>query len=290
MASRATWKGALEVAGFPVNVELHNRIKSKSGESFKTLGTDDKPIRMVMVESGEFEKLEKDPHTKVSTIGRNDTRKGVPHGDGFTPLPKEAVETIQGVERSKMLEPASFAPVDSLPLELADKAFAVVPDSKVPGSEKSVNLIWNGLRARGLAYLATVTLRSGSPDTILAVYATDEGLFAVGLPFEGELNENPSFEYAEDAKAAEMFGQFVDTAYDVAPFDHTAFTSTYRERRRDAIEAVLEGKEIEVPDEAPASEGPDLAAVLEQAVEAKKPKAKAKPKAKKAASRKKVAS
>lgn len=141
MAAASAWKGAVEFAGFPVNVKLYGRTKSRSGESFKTLAPNGDPVRSVYIDS-DGEQVE-----------RAECSKGVETSKGqFTALSTEAIESIASAEKSSMVTPSSFAPLDSIPLELATAAYAVVPDSDVAGADKSVGLIWNGLLDSGLAY------------------------------------------------------------------------------------------------------------------------------------------
>lgn len=293
-----TWRGAIELAGFPVHVALYNRVKSdRNGGGFRMLGTDDKPVKQALVESGEYAKLEKDPLTKVATIGRNDTRKGVEIGkDQYKALPQTAIDKISEAERTTQVTPKCFVPVDTLPVELADKAMVVVPDDKVAGSEQSVNLLWNGLLDTGYAYCTEVTLRSGSRDAILCLYAHPEGLYAVTLPFEHDLSPVPTFEYTDDDKARALFSKVVEGEYQVRDsFVLSEFVSTYRERREKAIDAALAGKKVEAP-KAPSFTGRNLMDALEESVKAApgaksrgKGKSKARAQAKKRTSRKKVA-
>jgi non-homologous end joining protein Ku len=288
----STWRGAIEIAGFSVNLALYNRVKSRSSESFKTLAPNGKPIRKVSIDSDEYAKLEKDPKAKVATLGKADESKGVAVGpDDWKPLSKEAVEQIQGAERSTVVTPDAFVPADSLPRELATTAFVVVPDNKVPGSEGDVNLVWNGLRASGLAYTTTVVTRAGSRDSILAIYAEDDGLYGVALPFDTELNDVPAFGFTEDASAGEVFTAAVEANHEVAQaFNHSAYVSEWRTRRDDAVAKVLKGQKIEPPKPKAAPTTDSLRAALEKAVDAKDaPKSKAKKPASKSGGRKKVA-
>jgi len=287
--ARSTWRGAIDIAGHPVHLSFYNRVKSRGGESFKTLGTDDRPIKQVLVESDEFAKLEADPTTKVATIGRNDTRKGVQVGaDEFKPLDPEAIEGIASAERSTIIEPRSFVPRDALPIELAEKAYTVVPDEKVIGSERSAGQLWNGLRASGLAYTTEITTRAGSRDAIIAVYAKEDGLYAVALPFGHELQAVPEHEFEIDDAVGDAISNAISERYEVHEgFEHGEYVSAYQERRQTAIEAALDGKPVKVakaPE--PKADTGDLMAALEGAAKQAKPK---KAPAKKRTTKKKVA-
>jgi DNA end-binding protein Ku len=274
MTVAATWKGAIEFSGFPVNVALHNRTKSRGSESFKTLAPNGQPVKSQYID------------TEGNVVERDSTSKGYEVAKGqFAVLSPEALEAIGSGQRSTLVEPDSFAPLGSVPLELALATYSVTADAKVAGSEKSVNVLWNGLRKTGLAYVTRVTL--SSRDAILVVWATDDALLAAALPFTTELNEVPSATLTENEAEAEMFESVVGAAYETRPFDHKSFESEYGARRRETIEAVLKGHKVEAPAEpAPAAEVPDLMAAL-KAAQAKAGGKPAKKPAKKAA--KKVA-
>lgn len=273
MAARAAWSGAISFGGFPINVRLYPRVKSRSSESFKTLApTNQQPVKQQLVD------------TDGTVVERADCIKGVPVGkDTFSPLTPEAVESINSAERSVMLEPERFCPLDTLPISLTQTAYAVVPDEKVPGSDQPAGILWNGLRETGLALLTQIVPRAGSRDSILALWADEHGLHASALPYASELNDAPSWEPIEDEAAAQTFEAFVEQKYaDISgDFEHEAFTSVYKEHRAEIVQAALKGEKIEVPEIAQAQAAtPDLMAAMQASIADTKGQA---PKAKKAA-------
>jgi non-homologous end joining protein Ku len=274
MAARTSWTGTLDLGGFPIHVSLYNRIASSSGAGFKMLAPNGSSISQKLVDSD------------GKTVERGECGRAIDINGQLVPVPQEALDTLNMADRSGLLEPEQFASVDSLPLDLATSRYNVVPNGKVPGSDRSLEIIANGLADRGLAYVTRLTIRSGSADSILVIYVSDGKLRAAGLPFEADLNDVPEFEFTKDDKAAAVFSQFVDASYGeiIGEFDLSAFESEFRKRRDDVIAKVLEGVEIEVPEApAPATEAPDLLAALSAAVAAAdKPKAKSKAKPRKA--------
>lgn len=254
MAGRSSWRGAVEFGGFPINVVLYNRKKSRSAESFKTIGPDGLPVRSVYLDGDGNE------------VDRATTKRGVPTGrDTYFVLPDEALEAIKEGSKSVSIEPKQWCPKESIPFELAETTYFVTPDLKVPGAEKPVGILWNGLRASGLAYASDVTIRAGSRDSILVLWADDDGLYATSLPYTEELHAAPDYEFEVDDEAAEVFTQFVKAKYEVNDgFDHQLHRSEYRERREAAISAAMNGEQIDVPSApTPASE-PDLMALMQQ--------------------------
>lgn len=278
MASTA-WRGALDVSGFPVNVRFYGRVKSRSGESFRQLDPKHKqPCSSVLRD------------VDGNDVERADVLKGVEHGKGqYVALTPDQVELIAEGERSSLIEAEQWVPLETVDLSLALSTYMVVADGDVPGSARSANLVWNGLRASGLAYVSRLTMKSGSRDAIVVIYANDDGMFAATMPFVHELNDVPESGFHVDQKQAEMFQKAVIGNVEVTDFEVEALESEYRQRRAQAIEAALKGKPLPKP----VAKGPlkqadaDLMALLESQIE--EPKA-AKPKAaKKAKARRKVA-
>jgi DNA end-binding protein Ku len=272
MAARATWSGAITFAGFPINVRAYSAVKSRSSDSFKTLAPTDKlPVRQQLVD------------TNGDVVERADCAKGVEIAKGkFAELAPDAIEMIQSAERSVTLDVDRFAALESVPLHLATGTFRILPDSKVPGADGPVGILWNGLRKTRRALVTTWTPRAGSRDAILVIYAVEDGLVANTLPYEVELNELPAWAPEHNEQAASLFEQFVATQYSTDDFDLGAFESTYKARRDAAVQAALNGEVIEAPASAEPAKAavPDLMAAMSAAVGDTPKKAPAKPKAK----------
>lgn len=254
--ARASWSGALTFGGFPINVRMYPRVKSRAGESFKTLApTDQQPVKQQLVDSS------------GQVVAQADCLKGVEVGkNAYHALPEEAIEMIGSAERSVTVEPEQFAPLASVRLDLSVTAYEVVPDEKVPGSDVPARILWNGLKDSGLAYITEIVMRAGSRDAILAVWADENGIHANALPYEAELQDVPTWDLVEDEGAAETFQAFVNQQYadKLGAFDHSALQSRYKARRAEAVQAALKGEKIEVPEVAQAkAAAPDLMAAMQ---------------------------
>jgi non-homologous end joining protein Ku len=262
------WRGALEltVGGvpLPVNVELYARVKKSRNESFRNLGPDGQPA--------------------VTTS--NACQKGVSLGKGqFAVMTEEALEALKNLgEKTTVMRPMAFADVDTIALDLAIDRFAVRPDDRVEAADQALNIVWNGLRATKKAYVSQASLTSGH-DSVLVLYADDQGLWAAMLPFEDELYPFPTHEFEENDQAAELFAEMIEDEHadKVGPFDHSAFVSQYRIKRQATIDAVIAGQKVE-PIAAPEEAKPtvDLMDLLSKA-SAKKAKADKKTTTKKVA-------
>jgi DNA end-binding protein Ku len=267
MKPYVAWKGALEieVSGFPmaVSIELYSRVKKARNESFR-----------VLAPSGQLrEQQNVDPATG-EVFDKEDERKGVKVGPHeYVPMTDDALAQIADGTKTEVLAPQTFAPLDTMAMDLAIDRFAVRPQDEVAGSDRSLNIVWNGLRDSGLAWLSQVSLRGGH-DSILAIYADDQGMWAALLPFEDELYPIPGHTFEQNDKAASVFGEFLEQEQDVKPFDHSEFASEYRVRRQTAIDSVLSGKAVPAPAKKAAKKDDtaDLMAALEASVsKAKKP-------------------
>jgi non-homologous end joining protein Ku len=268
-STNRAWNGSLELSinGVPlfVAVELYSRVKKTRNESFRNLGPDNKPVVNKTFCA-----------TTDTEIEDDEIKKGLSLGKGqFAVLTNDAVEAIKqsGVAKTKVAKPDHFAPLDTIALDLAIDRFAVIPDDGTPGAREALNIVWNGLRASGLAMVSQVSLKGGM-ENVLVVYADQRGLWAAALPFEDELYEFPNDGFTEDERAATLFGTAVEQTYEIAPFDHERFVSTQRAQRKALIEKAKAGEKIEAPAEKaePVQESkPDLMALLEAAATTAKP-------------------
>ena len=270
----ASWKGALDYRGFPVNVAFHAQKKSTRGAGFRIVGPDGQPPVNKSYEASSGRELTSDDMGKAVSIGKG--KAAVLH-----PLSAEAIETITGAEKTRVMEAGSYAPVSSVPLELALKAFVVTPDLEVAGSERSATLLWNGLRKTGLAFIAQVTI--DSRDSVVAIWATETEMKAVTLPFVQEMYPKPSYEWEVNEQMADVFASDVEENYEIKPLELGDFASEYEATRNGVIDQVLAGGTIAAPVQPkPKADVPDLMEML-QGMAAKKPAKKAPAKTKKVA-------
>ena len=171
---RAALKVALEVTvnGFPVpiGVQLYSRTASASSDTagFKLADPDGNPVKQTYVSDAGWS----------GTIGQCARTMTGPDGHVHL-LGEDALEQIKSSERTTVARPQSFAPLHTIDFETATGAYAVLPDPKFPGADRSIQALWNGLLTADVAYMTQVTFRAGSGDKILAVYADSFGLWAV---------------------------------------------------------------------------------------------------------------
>lgn len=268
MAARSAWSGAITFAGFPISVKAYNLAKSKSGDSFKGLcPCHDEPI----------EQVKRCVHTE-DVVPYEGLHKGVEIAKGvFRALPSEALAAIEGSQRSEVLEPERFAPLDSIPFHISTGAYKLVPNEKVPGSQKPVAILMRTLASSERALVTEWVPRAGARDAIVVVWSEQDELYATTMPYLTDLNEVPSSglgDVAVSAQETSMFTQVIEANYVTEAFDMGAYSSHYKERRDEAVQLALAGEEIPQPVAAPVASGPDLMAAMAQALESAKPTAK----------------
>jgi non-homologous end joining protein Ku len=277
MASKpsSAWRGAVEFAGFQVNVTLYRRRKNQRNENFKQLAPSGAAMESACLDPVSGELFDRDDIRKAVVVGRGKDAT-------YVPMTEEAMEQINSGVKAEIVKADRYVPTADLDLAIAIASYTVRPDDKVPGAASSVNTLWNGLRHTRRAYVTQASL-TGGHDSIVAFYVDDRDEFrAVQLPFEVELYETPEFEFTEDEEQAEAVALFLEKK--AGPFEHDRYVSEYKARRQAAIDAVVSGAELPVAAEpAPTTnEVPDLMAVLKGALEETRanPKSKAKSKAK----------
>ena len=260
MAARPyrAWRGAIEFAGFPVNVSLYSRVRRAKGLSFRQLSPAGNPVSQQLVDSVTGELVERSELLKGHAVSK----------DEYVVMSPEALDMIDSGVKTEVAKPSQFVPVDSVPWGLATDQYEAQPDKDTPGSGQAVNIVWNGLKANKLAYVTQVSLRGGM-DGILAIRADQHGMWAAMLPFADELYTNPPTEFEKNPEAAALFAQVVESHYTeerLPAFDHTGFESEYKARRQEAIDLVLAGEPIEVQAPAPTTDAPDLMALMQASV------------------------
>ena len=57
MSTYRAWRGAIELAGFPINIALYSRVRKARTDSFRMIGPSGKPITTQLVDTTERRKL-----------------------------------------------------------------------------------------------------------------------------------------------------------------------------------------------------------------------------------------
>ena len=258
------YKCAIDFHGIAVNVALHPTKKSTRGAGFKNIGPDGQPPVGKSFEATTGREITSAEIGKAVSIGRG--KAAVLH-----PLTPEQHAAITDQAQTKVMEIDSFAPIDSIPFELALMSYTLTPDLDVAGADRNASVLWNGLRGSGLAYVTQATI--SSRDSMIAIWATDTALKAVSLPFVAEMYPAVSYDWTVNEDQANTVAQAIEQLYEVKPFDLNSYASQFEARRNDVIEQVLAGTTFEAP--APAevkNDTPDLMDMLKGLTDKKAPR------------------
>lgn len=239
MAQSAAWRGAISLAGFNVSVAaFKTNVERYGGSGLRMLDpVHQQPVKQAYV----------DVEGKI--VDRDQTLRGVEQAhEKWLPLSPEAREAFDKASRSVVVSVHSYAKVDSIDPSIAMERYTIVPDGKVPGAESSVQTLWNGLRASNRAAIVEDwSARAGSKPSTLIIYATDEGLTGIVVPFDEELPKNlPSFTPVPNKTAAELFTKVILKGHKPVAFSLAEHPDRQGQRRQQAIDMTLAGSKGQV--------------------------------------------
>lgn len=269
-APRSSWSGAIQFAGFPINVRAYAVLKSASNGSFKGLCTcHGKPVKQDKFCSVDGSRVAR-ANEAAGTNGLIGVQKGHEVTKGtFVVIDDATIEAIESHQRTDVVEIERVCSLASVPLHTATGCLRIVADDKVPGSAGPAAILWNGLWDGHAAVIDGWCPRAGAKPQILVVYADDYGLVANTLPYVDQLQPVPGDAPARDAAQEEMFSKFVAMTYTTDDFEHAAYVNHYKERRNAAIAAAVSGGTIAAPASAPtAMAAPDLMAAMQASLAA----------------------
>lgn len=256
MSARSSWSGALTFAGLPIPLKAYSLASTTKNESFRTLcKCHDEPIKQANT-----------CETSGKILTADQQHKGVEHGKGnYIALDANAIASITGTAGSTVaLEIERISPLATLNLHAHLGGYAIVPEPK-KGAEKPVAILWRILSKLDAAIVTRWTMKAGSRDATLAIYAGPTGLLGATLPQEHQLSSPPVFDASSiavaDAELA-MFEGAVTSMYPHADYSAADFPSQYNERRAKAVEAAIKGAPVSATAPAAAPAVPDLMAAL----------------------------
>ncbi|MFF5206854.1 Ku protein [Streptosporangium sp. NPDC000396] len=170
---------------------------------------------------------------------------------------------------SRRIEVLQFSPADQIDPILFGKSYYLEPD---PLGVKPYVLLRDAVERSGQLAIVKVALRQRES---LAVLRVREGVFVLETMLWPDEVRPADFTFLEEdvdirSQELQMAESLIESM--VADFDPSQYKDTYREALQEVIEAKITGREVVVPSEAPAGQGPqaDLMAALRASVEAAK--------------------
>ena len=169
-------------------------------------------------------------------------------------------------EKDKTIYIIHFTDLKNIPTVYFDRTYHALPEK---GGEKAFELLRRAMLEKNKAAVAKTVL--GSKEKLLALIATDDGIFAQTLFFEEELKSAPGGTSKTKAIKQEVdMAKTLISAMD-KPFNPSEYKDEYRERLLGIINGKIKGKSFIVsPDEVEFSAGSLMDALKESVNKAKK--------------------
>ena len=268
--ARAIWSGSISFGMVSIPVKLYGATESKD-ISFhllhSTCGTRLKQVRWCP--------------TDETDVPWNETVRGYEYAKGeyvtltdedFEKLPLPSRHTI---DLSAFVEEAEIDPV------YYERSYYLEPEER---AEKPYALLVRALEQKGLAALATITIRK--KEQLCAIRPKSGVIMLETLYYPDELRQEPGVDLASvriNDRELDMAFTLIDLLR--KPFNPEEYHDHYREALAQLIEAKLEGRDVVKAPAARETKVIDLADALRKSVEAARKGGKAKPAAKAAVRR-----
>lgn len=254
-SQRSVWRGAITFGLITIPVGLYTATEDRD-VSFHLLSGDDRSrIRYKRVSTATGEEVDWE-----------DIVKGYEYEKGrYVTFTQEELDRIPS-DSLKSIDVAQFTEESEIDPIYFESTYYVAPEE---GGAKAYAVLLEALSRAGRVGVGKVTLRQ--KERLCTLRAGEGVLIIETMKWPDEIRI-PDFETLEappqvsDAEVA-MAQQLIEGLTE--PFQPTLFHDTYRERLEEAIQAKLEGRQLEVVEEEPEPEGVvDLMEALRASVEA----------------------
>ena len=257
MASRAVWKGHLQVAELSCGIALHAAASTTDRVSFNILNRKTgNRVQRQYVDDETGKPVERDDQVKGYDLGSgqyvilepDEIAQAVPHGD-------------------KILRIEAFLTCADIDTVYFDKPYYVAPADKA--SESAFALIREGMRVKNVAAIAQAVLFRRVRTVLLR--AQGPGLIANTLNFDHEVRSaSEAFAKVPDIK---IKGEMLDLAKHIIETKRGEFHPSDYDDRYDAalaelVKAKMEGRAIEPAKPRPQGKVVDLMEALRRSAEA----------------------
>ncbi|HEY4250912.1 MAG TPA: Ku protein [Roseomonas sp.] len=234
MALRANWRGFLKVAELTCPVALYTAVSTSDRISLHTLNRETgHRVRRQFVDSSTGDLVEADDQVKGYEVAQ----------DEFIVLePEEVAAAVP--DSDKTLSVSAFLACGEIDDVYFDRPYYLAPGDR--HAEDAFKLIRDGMRAKGVAALATTVLFRRV--RTLLIRAQGDGLIATTLNFDYEVR-SAADAFGEVPKL-KIKGEMLDLAQHIiqskrGTFDPAAFEDRYEAALAELVKAKLEGRPIE---------------------------------------------
>jgi|FLYL01.1.fsa_nt_gi DNA end-binding protein Ku len=254
--SRAVWRGAITFGLITIPVGLYTAVEDRD-ISFRLLSAKDGSrvrYKRVSAESGE-------------EVDWDDIVQGYEYEKGsYVVFTQEELERIPS-DSIRAVDVVQFAPGDQIDPLYFDRSYYLAPDKQ---AVKAYTVLAEALHRSGRVGIAKVTIRE--KERLATLRAVDGVLVLETMNWPDEIRR-PAFEQLESRPEVspaevEMAATLIDHLTE--DFVPSRYHDTYRERLEEAIQAKIEGEEVQLaPAEGPEPEKvTDLLEALRASVEA----------------------
>lgn len=252
--NRAVWKGSITFGLITMPVGLYTAIEDRDVSFHLLSGEDGSRIRYKRVSSKSGEEVDWD-----------DIVKGYEYEEGhYVTFTQEELERIPS-DSLQTVDVMQFTDASQIDPLAFDRSYYLAPDSS---GIKAYALLVQALEDSERVGLGKVTIREKErlcvlrPHGSVLVLETMNWPDEIRVPVFEEIEDPPEATEAELAMAEQLIDQMT------ADFDPTRFHDTYRERLEDAIEAKIQGEEVQFAEEKEPATVTDLMEALQASVEA----------------------
>lgn len=193
--------------------------------------------------------------------------------DKYAVVTDAEIEAIK-TEKEKAIQLMAFVDFDEISSICYDRAYYALPEA---GGEKAFELLRRALEAEGKIAVGKTVL--GTKETLMAVFAREDGLAVQSLFFADEIKAAPKAAKPNLAAAELDMARKLVRSMDAA-FDLADYRDEYQARLRRLIESKISGRKIAAPKENAPGNVANLMDALKQSVAQAKPPVKNKTAAK----------
>jgi len=257
MASRAVWKGHLQVAELSCGIALHTAASTSERVTFNILNR----------KTGNRVQREFVDEETGKPVDRDDQVKGYDLGSGQYLIlePEEIAQAVPQGDKTLRIE--AFLACSDVETVYFDKPYYVSPADAV--SESAFSVIREGMRARNVAAIAQTVLFRRVRTVLLR--ALGPGLVANTLNFDYEVRS--AREAFDGVPEISIKGEMLDLAKHIiqtkkGDFHPSEYDDRYDSALADLVKARMEGRDIKPARPKPQGKVVDLMEALRRSAQA----------------------
>jgi DNA end-binding protein Ku len=251
---RSIWKGVITFGMVSIPVRLYPATQDKDVSFHLLHKPDHSRIKYKKVCAAEDEEVEQDELVRAFEVSK----------DQYVEITDEDLEELP-LPAKHTIELSAFVRADEIDPIYYDKSYYLEPEET---GLKPYALLIETLDKKGVTGVASIAIRN--KEALCALRPMDGALLLETLHYPDEIREReislPNV-LVNDREVA-VASALVDALEE--PFDPSKYRDHYREALLELIKSKTEGREVVVPESAPAAQVTDLMSALRASIEAAK--------------------